>query len=220
MGRNIFCRVLVFIFVLFVSLSCQKKEVERVKRVKGDKPSRENPMIVDGKEGRVIIYTEVNGRYFTKPTRHGIVFKDGKNGNKSILKAWVNQHDFNLALRRIGLKPGNNVTFDSEEGTKVRGDLLKVTVTWDGAEREYDWGEIVKSEPDRGWEIRYGGNDEREQEKRTGCILCLDSCAVGITSNARWGWKSFERGKVKFYGNPETLPEDGTPVYVTFSKMK
>jgi hypothetical protein len=220
MKKKIFYRVLVFIFVLSIPLSCQKKEVENVKKVKGNKLSRENPIIVDRKVGKVLIYTEVNGRYFTKPTRHGIVFKDGKNGNRSILRAYINQHDFNLALRGIGLKPGNNVTLDSEEGTIVKGDALKVTVTWDGADRNYDWGEIVKSEPDKGWEIRYGGNDEREQKKRTGCILCLDSCAVGITSNARWGWKSFDRGKVKFYGNPEILPKDGTPVYVTFSKKE
>ena len=34
----------------------------------------------------VTIYTQVNGKYFTEPSRHGVVFKDGSNGEKCILR--------------------------------------------------------------------------------------------------------------------------------------
>lgn len=89
-------------------------------------------------------------------------------------------------------------------------------VNWAGAQREYDISEVIKSKPDKGFEIRFGGNKERQAKFKTGCILCLDSCAAGITSNARWGWKSFETGKVKFTGDPDLL-KDGQPVVVSFT---
>ena len=35
-------------------------------------------------------------------------------------------------------------------------------------------------------DIRFGGNLDNARTFHTGCILCLDSCAVGITSNASY----------------------------------
>ncbi len=225
-----FSIVLIITLALFLIIGCQQDTTEKTKEAEEEtieetsegakNPTKDKPIIIDEDAGTVTIYTEVNGKYFSEPTRHGVVFKDGKNGNKSVLKAWSNQHEFNLALEDLGLQKGNNVTPESPEGTKVEGDVVKVTVTWDDADQDYVWGEVIKAEPDdKGWEIRYGGNDERENTIKTGCIICLDSCAVGITSNATWGWKSFDGQKVKFYGNEDTLPEDGTPVYVTFSEV-
>lgn len=178
--------------------------------------SRENPLLVNKEQKTVTIYTEVNGKYFTTPTRHGIVFKDGSNGDKSILKAWANQQDFYKALVDIGGVPGNNVTLETKDAV-VAGSDLQIKVTWEGAGREYDIAQVVKDEGGKGFKPRFGGNEGRAADKKTGCIFCLDSCPVGITSNAAYPQGSFDGGKVKFFGNQEVLPPDGTPVAVTFS---
>jgi uncharacterized protein YcfL len=37
-------------------------------------------MLVDKDKKEIRMETEVNGKYFTEATRHGVVFKDGSNG--------------------------------------------------------------------------------------------------------------------------------------------
>lgn len=177
--------------------------------------SRERPLAVDKERRAVTVYAEVNGKYFTEPTRHGVVFKDGANGGKAVLRAWANQMDFYRALLDLGGQPGNNVTLETKEAV-VEGSPLEITVTWAGAGKSYDIAELIKDTAGRGFEPRFGGNEARAREKQTGCIFCLDTCPVGITSNARYPQGSFDGGKVQFYGNKDLLPPDGTPVAVTF----
>lgn len=220
----------VFLFILiglifattFLVIGCQQKEAEKKAEEKTEVEeeqllpvSLDEPMKVDKANKTVYVYAEVNGKYLYEPTRHGVVFKDGTNGDKSIFKAYAKALDLWEALTEIDAKPGNNVTKDSPEGTIVEGDVLDVKVTWEGADKEYSLDELITSDPDRGFEIRFGGNKEFQGKVNTGCLLCLDSCAAGITSNANWGWKSFEGGKVKFIGKPEML-KDGQSVVVIF----
>ena len=55
------------------------------------------------------------------------------------------------------------------------------------------------------------------EEKKTGCLVCLDSCPVGIVSNATYTYGAVEkRGEVKFKGNASVLPADNTLATVTF----
>ncbi len=226
MNKKLLIFFLSSLFLLTLVFGCQQaaKKTEEVtpkekvtpKETKKEMPvTIDNPLKVDTENKKVYVYAEVNAKYFSEPTRHGIVFKDGTNGPKAILKAYAKALDFHDALIKIGAKPGNNVTKESPPGTIVQGDVLNVKVSW--GNKEYNWSDIIIAEPDKGWEIRFGGNYERQKTLNTGCILCLDSCAAGITSNAKWGWKSFDEGKVKFFGNKEILPPDGTGVVVTFS---
>ncbi len=177
-------------------------------------PTRENPMVVDKKNGVIKLYAEVNAKYFVEPTRHGVIKKGGVYADKTILTAFTSPEDFYNALIELGAKAGNNVQIESPPGTIVEGDVLKVTVTVDG--KTYDFWDIIKAEPDQGWEPRFGGNLENSKAKNTGCILCLDSCSVGIASNAKYGYKSFNDGKAKFYARQEILKEDKKPVTVSF----
>ena len=49
--------------------------------------------------------------------------------------------------------------------------------------------------------------------------MCLDSCPIGITSNAVYTYGAVEDKKeVVFNGNEAVLPDDGTYVAITFSK--
>ncbi|MTI48753.1 YdjY domain-containing protein [Sporosalibacterium faouarense] len=173
-------------------------------------------MLKVNKESKEVeIVTEVNAKYFTEPTRHGIVFEGGSNGEKSVLRGLADEKEFYQALIDIGAQAGNNITLeDVGSGEKVEGDKLDVTVTWEGLGKEIPFSDIITSSDPRPMDIRFGGNLERAKSKNTGCVLCLDSCAVGITSDNSYG--SGESDTVKFYGNKEVLPEDGTKVTVTF----
>lgn len=180
--------------------------------------SQSNPIVIDKVAKTVKIYTEVNGKYFVEPTRHGIVFKDGSNGTKSVLKAWGNQNDFYNALIDIGAKPGNNLKLDSV-GVAVEGDPLDVSLTWAGAGKEIPFGDVINDSTQKKFDIRFGGNQENAKSKNTGCILCLDSCPVGITSNAAHPTKDFDNKIAEFKAKQDVLPADGMAVVATF-KLK
>lgn len=183
--------------------------------------TKDNPLKVDKEKGTVTILAQVNGKFFTQPTRHGAVFIDGSNGEKAVFRGLVDAETFYNALLEIGAQPGNNMTMDNKETTHVEGDRLKVTVNWEGAEREYDINEVIKDSNGNPIDIRFGGNLEAARDKKTGCLICLDSCPVGITSNATYTYGAVEgRKEVEFFGNQDVLPEDGTLVTLTFAVQK
>lgn len=141
--------------------------------------------------------------------------KDGSNGDKSVLRAWAYQLDFHQALLDLGAVPGDNVTLKTKAAV-VEGSDLGIKVTWAGAGRDYDISEVIVDETGKGWQPRFSGNKDRSNDKKTGCIFCLDTCPVGISSNAAYPQGSFDGGTAKFFGNDQVLPADGTPVAVSF----
>ena len=72
--------------------------------------SDSKPLAVNKDKKEVQVLAEVNGKYFTEPTRHGVVAKTGSNGEKSVLRGLANEIDFYNALIEIGAKPGNNIS--------------------------------------------------------------------------------------------------------------
>ena len=97
-----------------------------------DFPTREKPLIIDEKNRRVLIYTEVHEMNVHQWNVHwGVVFKDGKFQDRAILRAYANQLDFHDALLKSGAKPGNNLSKDTI-GQYVEGDILDVKATWPG----------------------------------------------------------------------------------------
>lgn len=179
-------------------------------------------VVVNKEKKEVIVPAEVNGKYFTEGTRHGVVFKDGSNGEKAVLRGLANQVDFHNALVEIGAKPGNNLTLaDMKKKATVDGDKLDVFVKWEGSNGEIPFNDIIKSTDPKPMDVRFGGNLETAKDKNTGCILCLDSCAVGITSNASYPTGAVEGAKtVSFTGIEDKLPTDGTKVDVIFRLAK
>lgn len=66
-------------------------------------------------------------------------------------------------------------------------------------------------------DMRFGGNLTVVEEKKTGCLVCLDSCSVGIVSNVIYIYGAVEkRGEVKFKGNVLVFSADNTLVTVIF----
>jgi len=186
---------------------------------KVEMPTKANPMVVDKAGKQVLIYAEVNRKWVTEGTRHGVVTAAGTNGDKAIFRAvGTDALEFNKAMFEIGGTAGDNVKVDSPAGTAVEGDVLDITIKW--ADKSYAINDLVTSTGELGGKVmepKFGGNYELQSKAKTGCLYCLDSCAAGITSNAAVGWKSFDTGKVEFKGKGDLLPADGTPVTVVFA---
>ncbi len=183
-------------------------------------PTKTNPLVIDGKGKRVLIYTEVHEMNVHQSNIHwGIVFKDGKFQDRAILRAYANQLDFHDALIKIGAKPGNNLIKDTI-GKYIEGDVLDVKATWPGLGRELTLDEIFHDQTGKGFQIRFGGNRKASEEQHTGCITCLESCWISISSNARYpqtgAIKRFIDPNSRFKGQADVLPSDGNPVIVLY----
>lgn len=173
--------------------------------------NKENPIKVNKEEGTVTFLGQINAKYLYEATRHGIVFEGGSNGDKAIFKGYTTPENFYNAVKEIGGQPGNNMTGKNKATTHVKGDILDVTVTWDGANKEYSLNELIIDSNKKPLEMHFGGNLEMALDKKTGCLFCLDSCPTGIASNASYTYGAVEeRHEVKFSGNKDLLPSDGT----------
>lgn len=183
-------------------------------------PTRENPILVDTTGKRVLIYTEVNEMNVHQPNVHwGVVFKDGKFQDRAILKSWANHLAFHDAIVKIGGHAGNNLTKDTI-GNHVDGDELDVTALVPGAAREYKLGEVFVDLAGKDFKIKFGGNRPASENMNTGCITCLESCWIAVSSNTSYpqtgSIKRFVNPNSKFKGNPELLPTEGKPVVLVY----
>ncbi len=183
-------------------------------------PTKENPVIVDEKGKRVLIYTEVHEMNVHQSNVHwGVVFKDGKFQDRAILRAFSNQLDFHDALIKIGAKPGNSLTKETV-GKYVEGDTLDVKATWPGLGKEISLNDIFVDEKSKAFHIKFGGNRKASEEQKTGCITCLESCWISISSNANYPQtaplKRFLSPNSHFKGNASVLPGDGKPVILIY----
>lgn len=178
---------------------------------------------INTQEHEIEYPAQVNGTYFTQPTRHFVVYKDGSNGNKAVLRGLASETEFYEALKKIGAKPGNNLRpadVKSAKGKRVQGSKLDVYIKWKGHKAVPAKSVITASKtytPD----FRFGGNLGRAKTMNTGCVICFDSCPVGIVSDHAWPTGTVDtRHEVSFKGNQKVLPKDGTPVTVIVKLAK
>jgi hypothetical protein len=181
-----------------------------------------DPAIEVNKEKReVVVQAEVNGKYLDTPTRHGVSYMGGSNGEKAVFRALSSEKEFHEALVEIGAVPGNNVKMDDmkagpDNGVSVEGSKLDVFVTWEGSGKEIPIDDLIKASEERPSDYRFAGNLEVAKTANAGCILCFDSCAAGITSNASYPTGTTQHNLVEFVGDKNVLPPDGTRVSVIF----
>lgn len=205
---------MLFLLAMFAGLSYSVgKEIQTL-------PDRENPLIIDEKGKRVLIYTEVHEMNVHQYNVHwGVVFKDGRFQDRAILRSYANHLDFHDALIKIGAKPGNNLNKDTI-GHFVEGDTLEVKATWPGLGKELFLNEIFEDTTGKGFLIKFGGNRKASEEQKTGCITCLESCWISISSNANYpqtsSIKRFINPNSKFRGKANILPTDGKPVILIY----
>lgn len=180
--------------------------------------TEENPLKVDKDAKSVTIYTKYNGKFETEATRHLVICKDGKLSDKSIFSSYVSPTDFYNALVEVGAEAGNNMTADNASTTKTEGSKLELTLAWAGQEGSVGIDDVVKDSNGKALDIRFSGNIDPAKEYNTGCITCLDSCFVGITSNGEYPLGAIEETKeVSFSVDADKAPEDGTPVAITYT---
>lgn len=194
------------------------------KEAQTEEVSQENPIFVDEENKLVKVYATVNGKYLVTPTRHGLNWVEGKYGDMAVLNAYADPVEFAEALQKIGGTPavekGGDASkeFEERDGRQyIKGDTVKVDITWKDAEKVYDISEVMIDSTGKSLEYHFGGNFDSAAKMVTGCFMCFDSCPVGIISNATHPTGTFEAGEAEFRGNPDVLPGDGTPVVLTYS---
>ncbi len=185
-----------------------------------DFPVKENPLVIDEKGKRVLIYTEVCEKNVHQYNAHwGVVFRGGELQDRAILMSYVNPLDFHDALIKIGARPGDNLK-KYTNGHYVKGDTLDVKATWPGLGKVLSLDEIFIDKKGRGFQIKFGGNRRASEEQKTGCLTCLESCWISITSNANYPQigqiKRWISPNSRFKGRADVLPEDGKPVILIY----
>lgn len=181
--------------------------------------------------GDVSFHCTVNGDWLTEneagnvTTRHFIVASDGFNSEKSVLCCLAPARDVYNAMMEAGFGAGkrNEEVFELEKGeTLSEGDKISISLTWEGQDEPVDIKDCLVlddgSHPEI--EIHFHGNHANFEKNYSGCVTCLDSCYVGLTSNAKYGFLDVEKNSPNILGDSKVLPEDGTVVQVIFSKAK
>ena len=180
--------------------------------------SEESPLKVDKEGKKVVIYGTFNGKYLTEATRHLVIYNEGKLSDMPILQTLVSPTDFHKALEDIGAEPGDNMTPDNASKTLSEGTPLNVTIYWEGNEGGTDLNDFLKDSNGKKIDMRFSGNLKNSQDFNTGCVSCLDSCFVGITSNATYPLGAIEESKeVEFSVNSDNHPEDKQAVAIVYS---
>ncbi|MDM8213336.1 YdjY domain-containing protein [Enterococcus hirae] len=180
------------------------------------KVSEKDPFYIDKEKKEIHFLARVNGTYLTEKTIHGISYKDANNGTKSILASYMPVKDYYNALESFSLKPGNNLTKDSEKGSLIEGDKLKVNVIIDGKEYPIEKTVKINGENPAPLDFRFGGNLETNEKSNAGCLLCYNSCPTGVSSARDYGYKE---GPIA-NGDSSVLPADGKFVEVVVSPVE
>lgn len=174
------------------------------------------PLKVNRSQHTVYLATTVNRVYTRQPTRHLIVNEKGTNANKSLLQTKVTPQQFYKALKQTGATPGNNLTLKSKPGTTIGGTTLKVSFVINGKKVAAQHAIQVKGKDAPDLDFRFGGNKTRAAKIKTGCMICFDSCPVGIASGATYGYQY----GAHFTGKASVLPEDGQQLVVVCQVVK
>ncbi|MFQ3574024.1 MAG: YdjY domain-containing protein [Thermodesulfovibrionales bacterium] len=210
----------VVVFMLFVLFAMNQVASANYKEM----PTKDKPLIIDEKNKKLLIYTEVNEMNVHQSNVHwGIVFKGGRFQDRAILRSYANHLDFHDALVKIGARPGNNLNKDTI-GHYVDGETLEIKAIIPPSNKEYNLNEIFHDEKGKGFHIKFGGNRKASEEQNTGCITCLESCWISISSNANYpqtgAMKRFINPNSRFKGVAEVLPGEGKPVILIYSIKK
>lgn len=186
-------------------------------------PTRQAPLREDIPGRSVKIYAELSLKHLTETTAHwGIGCSSGSCADKFIFTSPVEPAHLYDALCRTGARPGNNLTLKSY-GQHAAGDELALSVQWAGLARDLSLSSVIFDEAGKGFLFRFGGNRAAALEQKTGCLTCLESCPVAITSNSLYPhispFRRVVRPNSRFRGKPEALPNsDLLPVVISYRR--
>ncbi|MDO4595008.1 MAG: YdjY domain-containing protein [Tissierellia bacterium] len=191
-----------------------KSEIS-VENQKESKVTEDEPIVIDKENKTISLYAKLNKRFLKDPSRHLVISDSGKLSDKAIFTSIATPEEFYNALKEIGAKPGDNMTEENAETTTVEGDKLEMYVKVNG--KEINIEDALEKSTDKPIDLRFGGNLDYSKQYNTGCMVCLDSCYVGIVSNASYTLGAIEdRKEVSFKANNEQLSDVEGPVELDF----
>ncbi len=178
--------------------------------------SKENPVSINHKEKKIYLYTERNPALKDKKTSHfGIVYYRGRQAKNALFHAYIEPLNLFSILHALGAVPGDNLT-EKSFGKKVAGSSLDVKVIYQG--KEYEINSVIYDASKKGFDIRFGGNKKAQRKSESGCILCLESCYMGIMSNASYpmisNLRKFIRTNSRFFINKDFASGDDGFIFV------
>jgi len=160
---------------------------------------------VDKAAGSFIMTGFINNSNFemvsTRGTWHSIVFKGGGMHDFSFFQSNMAPFCFQELLTWLGASPEGNMAdginiSNIPDTEHTNGQQVTYAVSWDGAGKYYPIADVWEEKPSLyqpdpnafeqlGIEPRIGGTRESNINWNSGCVFCLYSCTVGITSNAK-----------------------------------
>jgi len=192
------------------------------------KKSANAAVVVDTAKKTVKIKAKINDTYFMKSTRHLMVDTKGFNKGTGLFASYCSPKEFYNGLIKAGgvswsksadktLKNGQKISTGNAENKNYS--KVDVTLSWGG--ETHDLSEVLttkrggKTAPELNMVI--SGNPLAAAKTASGCMVCLDSCYIGIVSNSKYGLCDVDAGKPYIYGRSDVLPENGTVVTFTFT---
>ena len=208
----------------------KKGKFSSIKYAKTKKGTALSDVVVNTAAKTVTIKASVNGTYFTKSTRHLMIDRKGFNKGLAILDSYCYPEDLYNGLVKAGgvswssskdktLKNGEKISKGNAENKNYS--TMSVTISWEG--ESHDLSECLTTT--RGGSsapklnMVFSGNPKAAAKTYSGCMVCLDSCYIGIVSNSEYGLCDIDNGKPTVFARSDVLPDDGTVVDVTF-KLK
>lgn len=180
--------------------------------------SREHPLLIDKDAKTVTLYAQAQAANYGTSTHHGIAFAEGSRAGKALFRVWVDPPAFHDALAALGANAGNNLKYEDEKGKRVTGARFRVSLVHDG--KTVDFSDVLRVDPPgEAFDVRFGGNRAAAEEWKTGCILCLDSCPVAITSNAGLPSWAIVDGRTAVTGPADKLPPAGAAVALVYTLL-
>ncbi len=157
---------------------------------------------------------------------HALVSESGSAAAKSLFVTQVSDQEIARILREMGAEDGGGVPLAAwnlrwvplvpQPAARVQGSNIQVSVSWEGAPRDYSLSELLQDPGGEGITMRFGGNEEHDHEWDSGCIMCLFSCPGGVISNASYSIRDHQRGATSFEPSDE-FPPDGSEVVITLT---
>jgi hypothetical protein len=188
-------------------------------------------LLVDPTEGTLRLLARVQGSAFLNSLPpdhqyHALVHEDGGAAAKALFTTRVSDGEIARVLRELGAQDGGGVPMAAwnlrwvplvpQPAARVAGTPIQVTVTWEGAVREFSLAELLRDPGGEGVDMRFGGNEEHDHEWDSGCIMCLYSCPGGVISNAAYSIRDHQRGATAFEPGDD-FPPDGAEVIITLT---
>ena len=162
---------------------------------------------VDTAKKTVTIKAKVNSTYFMKSTRHLMVDKNGFNKGLALFSSYCSPKDlYNGLIKAGGVSWSSSADKTLKNGQKIsKSDLSEILTTKRGGKTPPKLNMVIS------------GNPKAAAKTPSGCMVCLDSCYIGIVSNSMYGLCDVDNGNPTIYGRSDVLPDDGTVVTFTFT---